>query len=266
MRARKIAIVALCELVECLDTNMQLLWPVKFRKVRNDKLGFLDLFAKGSEIHELRHLDLRVDTATLVCSQIRDITNGEGVRPLHSNFARSTTVETLHALDLGESHKITVLQAVTGLVKSRDQAILVDSRHNSTDGLLTCRITDSEVLTEVIEEITKETEGIRDSKVNAILVAEVGNRELILQRSQGEDNSLITLQLFEVLCDIAALMDCDGDVGVELCDSGSCDLGTRLADVLGLEEELGGQVRDGDRGRIVQCEGLHTGKGDVLGW
>lgn len=60
-------------------------------------------------------------------------------------------------------------------------------------------------------------------------------------------------------------MDCNGDVRVELGDSGSGDFSTGLANVFWLEEELGRQIGDSDGCGVVEGEGLDTGEGNVLG-
>jgi hypothetical protein len=61
-------------------------------------------------------------------------------------------------------------------------------------------------------------------------------------------------------------MDCHRDIGVELGDSWGGDLGAGLADILRLEEELGGEICDGDGCGIVKSKGLDTSEGDILGY
>jgi hypothetical protein len=58
----------------------------------------------------------------------------------------------------------------------------------------------------------------------------------------------------------------DGDVRVELCQSGDGDLSSRSTDILLSKEELGPEIRLGNGGRVVERDGLDTGKTDVLGW
>lgn len=60
-------------------------------------------------------------------------------------------------------------------------------------------------------------------------------------------------------------MDGNWDIRIELSDSRSSDFGTRFADILFLEEELGGEIGDGNGCGVIEGEGLDSGKGDVLG-
>lgn len=61
------------------------------------------------------------------------------------------------------------------------------------------------------------------------------------------------------------LVDANGGVCVELGDPGCGDLVTGLADILGVQEELGGEIRDGGRRWIVEGKALDASKGDILG-
>lgn len=61
-------------------------------------------------------------------------------------------------------------------------------------------------------------------------------------------------------------MNRDGDVRVQFRYSGSSRFGARLADILGLQEELGGEVRDGNGSGVVDGKGLDTSESNVLGW
>lgn len=56
----------------------------------------------------------------------------------------------------------------------------------------------------------------------------------------------------------------DGGVGIELGDAGRGDLVARLADIVQVEEELGGKIGDGHGGGVVECEALDAGQGNVL--
>ena len=47
-------------------------------------------------------------------------------------------------------------------------------------GFFTGGIADSEVLSEIVEKVSKETECVCDRKVDTVLVAKVGNRKLLL--------------------------------------------------------------------------------------
>lgn len=60
-------------------------------------------------------------------------------------------------------------------------------------------------------------------------------------------------------------MDANRCIRVELGNPGDCDLVAGLADVLDAEEELGGEVCDGDRRRVVEGQALDASEGDVLG-
>lgn len=61
------------------------------------------------------------------------------------------------------------------------------------------------------------------------------------------------------------LVDVNRCVCIELGDTRGSDLVAGLADVLSAEEELGREIGDGDRRRIVEGEALDTSKGNVLG-
>ena len=60
-------------------------------------------------------------------------------------------------------------------------------------------------------------------------------------------------------------MDANGGVCVELGDPGCGNLVTGLADILGVEEELGGEIRDGGRRWIVEGKALDAREGHILG-
>lgn len=205
------------------------------------------------------------ETTTLVGAQSRDITYAESVWALDGDLARSTVVQAVHALDLGKSHKVAILQAVPGLIQCRHQTIFINIGDNATNRLFASRIADREILAEIIEDVAEKTERIRNRDIDAVLVAEVCNRQLLLQRSLGQNYRLIALQLFQIFNKILALMNCHGDIGVELGDSWCGDFGTRLADIMRLQEELGGEICDGNGSRVVEGKRLDTGEGNVLG-
>ena len=57
----------------------------------------------------------------------------------------------------------------------------------------------------------------------------------------------------------------DGGVGVEFSDAGTGDIGAGFADILGVQEELGGKVGKRGGGGVKEGEGFDAGEGDVLG-
>ena len=61
-----------------------------------------------------------------------------------------------------------------------------------------------------------------------------------------EHHCLVALELFEVVHEVLALMDCNRDVGVQFGNSWGGDFSARFADVLWLKEELGRKIRNGD--------------------
>ena len=105
------------------------------------------------EVDDLRHLDLGEDTTGLVVSQVARITDREGVRALDRDLARLAAVELLHALDLGESDKVSVFETMTRLVEAGYEAlaILVNGDDHASQGLLAGRVDTSELRAEVIE-------------------------------------------------------------------------------------------------------------------
>lgn len=55
------------------------------------------------------------------------------------------------------------------------------------------------------------------------------------------------------------------DVGVELCEPGDCDGCSRRSDVLGSKEELGSEICNFHRVRVVERDGLDSSESNVLG-
>jgi hypothetical protein len=77
------------------------------------------------EGHQLRHLNLRVDTSARVVGKGGGVANREGVRSLDGDLSRLASVQLLHALNLSEGHEVAVLEAVTGLIESCNHCIAV---------------------------------------------------------------------------------------------------------------------------------------------
>jgi hypothetical protein len=118
-------------------------------------------------------------------------------------------------------------------------------------------------------------------------VAIFANGELILERSVGENNDLVLIELGKVVCEAVfikrsasgartskdgtgehsplSFMDVYWCVGIQLSHPGSCNLIAWLADIVGSEEELRGKIGNGDRCWIVECQALDTSKSNVLG-
>ena len=60
-------------------------------------------------------------------------------------------------------------------------------------------------------------------------------------------------------------MNVDGCIGVQFTNPGSRNLVARLSYILWAQEELGGQVCDGDWRRIMEREAFDASQGDILG-
>ena len=60
-------------------------------------------------------------------------------------------------------------------------------------------------------------------------------------------------------------MDGNWNIRVKLGDSWGSDLGTRFADIILLEEELGGEVGDGNGCGVIKGEGFNASEGNVFG-
>lgn len=151
------------------------------------------------------------------------------------------------------------------LVQGGHQAILGDIGYDTADRLLARGVTNSKVLSKVIEEVSKKTKSICNDNVYSILVAEVRDRELILQRRVGEDDHLEPLQLGKIRSQAVGFEDSDGHIRVQLCDPRSRHICAALAHILWLEEELRREIGDGNGSRVKQSERLDASEGNVFG-
>ena len=82
-------------------------------------------YEKTYEFEDLRHLDLREDTAVLVLAEVGRVTNSKGVRTLDRDFARLTTVQFSHALNFSERYEVTIFKTMSGLIQAGDQTFAV---------------------------------------------------------------------------------------------------------------------------------------------
>src|SRR6202000_3135456 len=94
------------ELMQRLNPNMQLDWPVELGEVRDEECWLLDLLRHWLELDRLRHLDLLEQAASFVLAELGDVANAESVRSLDRNLERWRIIDAAHALHLGEGHEI----------------------------------------------------------------------------------------------------------------------------------------------------------------
>lgn len=59
-------------------------------------------------------------------------------------------------------------------------------------------------------------------------------------------------------------MDLDGSIGVEFSDTRGCDLVPGLANVRWGQEELSREIRNLDWSRVIDCQALDSGQGNIL--
>ena len=111
------AFVSLCELMERLDTNVQLLWPIELGKVGDHELRLFQLLVKRFKVNKFGHLDLLENTTTLVCAKFGDVTNGERVGTFDGHLARRRVVQTLKTLDFSEGDEVSIFQAMSALIQ-----------------------------------------------------------------------------------------------------------------------------------------------------
>jgi len=122
------------------------------------------------EFDYLRHLHLCKNSAAYIISEAGRVSDAKSVRPLDRDLTRLASIEFLHALNLSEGDKITVLETVSSLIQTCHKAFVVlwhDSEHckkigedityflnrhdHSTERLFACRINASKFRTEVVE-------------------------------------------------------------------------------------------------------------------
>lgn len=183
--------------MQSLESNVELLWPVKLGIVGNEEFRHCQCLCDALEIQDLGHLDLLEQTSSLVLAQTRDIPNRESVRAFHCDFSWFGFVQALHALDFGECHVISIFKAVAGLVEGGHDALIVDTSDDSVLWVLSGRIDDRELLAEIAEDVTEQAESIRSNKVDAFGVTVVADRELVFQGGAGQDNDLVFVELGE---------------------------------------------------------------------
>jgi len=71
--------------------------------------------------------------------------------------------------------------------------------------------------------------------------------------------------LFQISHKVVAFVNSNRHVGIEFSDSGSSYSCARLADILLLEEKLGGKIGDGNGSGVIKGEGFNSSKSNVLG-
>ena len=99
----------------------------------------------------------------------------------HSNLAGYTVIKLFHSLDFGESNMISIFQTMPGIVMYADQAFLIDTSNDTTNGVLAGRIQNFEVVTKVAEDIAEQTEDISADEVDTVRVAIFVDLKLSIQ-------------------------------------------------------------------------------------
>ena len=140
------------ESVQSLEACVKLRRTVVFGEIRHHQLRLLQLLAERLEVDELGHLDLLVKASTLVVTQSRYVANRECVWALHRDLSGYSVVESLHALNLCECDKISIIQSVPRLVQSRNQALRVDACNDAVERVLSSGVANGELLAKVGED------------------------------------------------------------------------------------------------------------------
>ena len=77
------------------------------------------------EFQDLRHLDLREDTARLILTQLGGIADGKCVRPLDCYFEGFAAVQLSHALYLAECDEVSIFETMKRFIRASDETVLV---------------------------------------------------------------------------------------------------------------------------------------------
>ena len=244
-----------CKSVQRLDADVQLCWSVEFCKIGHEDLRLLKLLAQWLEVDDLRHFDLCIETSSLVQSlEVGNIADAECIGTLDGNFYGSRIVDSAHALNLLECDKISVLKTMPCLVENGDHTFLVDPCYDAACWVLARRIATSEVGAKIREDGAEQAKCVGYDQVNAILVAEIRDYQLILQRGIRKHHDFVLLQLREVGGEVGGRMLSDRRVRIQLGNARHSDLCAGFAHVFWVQEELRGQVGDGGRLGVVEGE------------
>ena len=84
---------------------------------------------------------------------------------------------------------------MSGLIQRRDEPVLVDAGHNTVSGIFARCVEAGEILSEVAEDGAEETEGIGNDDIDALGVAVVAYRKLMVKRGVGKDDDLVLVKL-----------------------------------------------------------------------
>lgn len=187
--------------MERLESQVKLLRPVEFGVVGNDKLWLLESSREALEVDNLGHLDLLVNSSTLVLSETRHVADGEGVRALDRNLARLTAVQCLHTFNFGKGDVVAIFKTMSSLIECRDQTLLVNASNNTAQGSLAGRVDDGELVAKVAEDGAKQAECVDYDNVDALGVAVVAHGLLYGNRGVCQHNNLVFVELREIVLD-----------------------------------------------------------------
>ena len=95
---------------------MQLCRPVELGEIRHHELGFVELGAHWLEIDDLRHLDLRVQSAALIRAKARHVADRECVRAHDLDLAWCAIIQLLHPLHLSKADEVAILKTMPCLL------------------------------------------------------------------------------------------------------------------------------------------------------
>jgi hypothetical protein len=84
---------------------------------------------------------------------------------------------------------------VAGFVEGGNDTLLVDTSNDPVLRVLSSRIDDGELLSKIAEDVAEQAKGVRSNEVDAFRVAVVTDRNLIFQRSTGQDDDLVLVEL-----------------------------------------------------------------------
>lgn len=80
------------------------------------------------KFNDLGHLDLGENTSGLVIGKVGGVANGEGIRPLNSDFPWLAAIELSHSLDFGERDKVAVFESMSSFIQAGHQPLGILAR------------------------------------------------------------------------------------------------------------------------------------------
>ena len=181
--------------VQGLESDMELLGTVKLGIVGNEKLGVFHRGRNALEVDELGHLDLLVQTPTLVLAEARNVADRERVGALDCDLSWLAAIQALHALHFGEGNVIAIFKPVSCLIKGRDQTVLVNISNDAVDRVLARRVDNGKLLAKVAEQRAKKPKGVGRDEIDALFMAVFANSELDFEGGVGKDDDLILVEL-----------------------------------------------------------------------